>query len=375
MTNEIARQGADGALANSDDTSAAVEHWLGTGDLSKLSGAQRAALYTRTCESLGINSLTRPFDWIEFYDPETKGKKLVLYPRAACADQLAYQHRIRVEVVEEKIVGSLFKVAVVGTMPNGRTETNVAYLDLTDRDGGQLKGQRLGNAFMKCHTKAKRRLVFGMVGMMAPPDVEDLQQARVVYLDGRGDVLDNPTPEQMALAASPATARTIGEPIWEDVPSDDVLPDGSPDQRPRREDLEAPPRPPGPRPSFRASDEDVNRWLGAWFGAVKGTNLGTDDARHGYVKQWTRDVLGWPEAKRTDSLRTMFARMTDTEAGEFLAHVRLLCESERRSYLEDADEARSGARPRGVSQEVHDAVQLTGGPATDDQQADDGAEF
>lgn len=365
MTTDLARQFDDSntglAVAEQEQASAAILHYLGTGDLSKLTGEQRAALYRRTCDSLGINSLTRPFDWIEFYDPETKGKKLTLYPRSACADQLAYQHRIRVRVVEEKIVGTLFKVVVEGTMPNGRSETNVAYLDLTERDGSQLKGQRLGNAFMKAHTKAKRRLVFGMVGMMAPPDVEELQQARVVYLDGRGNVLDAPNEEQKALAADPKMAKAIGEPIFEDVPLEAAPIAEGPDQRPRPEDLEHPRRE-GPRPSFRASDEDVKRWQGAFFAAVKGLSLDTDDARHALVLAWTRDELEWPEGKRTDSLPTMFARMTEAEAGDFLAHVRALMDDERSELLRQSHENMPDPEPRMASSKVADSVALTGGP-------------
>lgn len=359
MSTDLVRQTDDAEGAS------ALTHYLGTGDLSQLTGPQRAALYTRTCESLGINSLTRPFDWIEFYDPETKGKKLVLYPSKSCADQLAYQHRIRVEVVEEKIVGSLFKVVVKGTMPSGRTETNIAYLDLTDRDGNQLRGQRLGNAFMKGHTKAKRRLIFGMVGLMAPPDVEDLAQARPVYVDGGGNVLERPTPEQRYLAEVPAAAAAIGEPTYESAAADwtdgaDLF-DGMPDQKPRAEELDPPKPPPGPKSTFKVSDDVVKRFRQLWFGLVSGLSLDSDDARHRFVAAWTADE--WPKAKRTDSLSTMRARMTDAEADDFIAHVRTLMEDERRALLEDAapETGRTG-------DDVADAVRLTGGPA-DPQQA------
>lgn len=366
------------AVADMEQAEAALLHYLGTGDLSKLSGEQRKALYKRTCDSLGINSLTRPFEWVEFYDPDTKGKKLVLYPRAACADQLAYQHRIRVEVLDEKNVGTLHKVEMRGTLPNGRTETNVAYLDLTDRDGNPLRNQRLGNAYMKARTKCKRRLVFGMVGMMAPPDVEDLRQARVVTVDGNGNVIDHPTPEQKALAADPRMAHTIGEATYEDVDPDAVLgPATGADQRPRAEDLEQPQRPAGPPPSFKNSDEDVKRWLGAWFATVKGLSLDTDAARASFVGQWTADE--WPKAKRTDSLRTAFARMTTQEAGDFLGHVRAIMEDERRELLDQSytnmPDPETPARPD-VDQRVHDAVPLTGGPAVaDDDQPEPAPAF
>lgn len=345
MVTDLARQddAHNTALANPEEATSALTHYLGTGDLSRLSGEQRAALYLDTCQSLGINPRTRPFDWIEFYDPETKSKKLTLYPNKACADQLAYQHRIRVRTVEEKIVGSLFKVVVEGTMLDGRTETNVSYLDLTDRDGNQLKGQRLGNAFMKGHTKAKRRLVFGMLGMMSPPDVEDLQRVRVVTVDGRGNILANPTDMQRALAERPEMARVIGETTYEDLEGTPTVFDGSPSQHPDRSSWE-PPKREGPRPTFRASDEDVKRWLGAWFQIVDETPWDTKEARSRFVANWTATVAEWPANKQTESLKTMFARCTTDEAGYFLSQARAMVAAwEQGQAAEEAGEDEFGS--------------------------------
>ena len=212
MTTDIVRVDLDDiAMPDAESARSALDHYLGTGDLSRLQPEQRAALYLEVCRSLNINARTRPLDWIEFYDPETKGRKLTLYPNKTCTDQLAYLHKIRVRLVEEKTVGTLFKVVVEGTMPDGRQETNVAYLDLTDAQGQPLRGQRYGNALMKCHTKAKRRLVLGMVGMSIPDD-DSLPKARRVYVDAGGNVIEHPTAEQRALAERPEMARVIGEP-------------------------------------------------------------------------------------------------------------------------------------------------------------------
>lgn len=315
MTTDLARQEPQStALANPEDVTAALTHYLGTGDLSRLPAEQRAALYLDTCSSLGINPRTRPFDWIEFYDPETKGKKLTLYPNKACADQLAFQHQIRVRTVEEKIVGALFKVVVEGTMPNGRSETAVSYLDLTDRDGSQLKGQRLGNAFMKGHTKAKRRLVFAMLGMMAPPDPDELQQARIVTVDGQGNVLANPTPEQKMLAENPSAARVIGEPTFEDQAGGATIFEGSANQRPAP--APEPQRREGPPPSFRCNKR---RWLAIWSMLVADTDLERDAARHDYIAAYTAT---WPEAARTSSLSRLLDIITDVQAQTFIDDTR-----------------------------------------------------
>lgn len=375
--------------ASPEHAAAALSHILGTGDLSQLTNEDRVAHYLDVCGSLGLNPRTRPFDWIEFYDPQTKAKKLVLYPNRSCAEQLRRQHQISVRVVRREPVGSgtddaMFVVEVEGTTPTGRTGTAIKYVPLTGtRQGGgtyRLSGQQLANAYMKAETGAMRRLTFSMVGLASPPDMEDLSRARVVVVDGTGQVLDHPTPEQKMLAENPALARVINEPTYETTGGAERAPlAGTAGQAVRPDEIEQPQRPAGPPPSFRASEEDVKRWLGAWFAAVKGLSLDTEDARHAYVTGWTRDELGWPQAKQTDSLRTMFARMTDREAGDFLAHVRALMDDEKRellaqSYANMPDPAPS-ARPAGVDQRVHDAVMLTGGPAGDDESDDDETAF
>lgn len=336
MSTDLIRvEDADVITPDTDDARSALAHYLGTGDLSKLVPEQRVALYLEVCRSLSINPRTRPLDWIEFYDSETKAKKLVLYPNKTCTDQLAYRHRIRTETVDEKITGTLYKVAVRGTMPDGRTEDNVAYVDLTDAQGQTLRGQRYGNALMKCHTKAKRRLVLGMVGMSVPDD-DTLPGVRRVVVDGGGNIIEHPSPEQRYLAEHPHAARVIGEPTFEDHASVETGLEDEPELHPRAD----PGRPArtGPRPTFKASDEEIKRWLGAWFAAVKGTSLDDDAARARYVAQWT--AAEWPANKQTDSLRTAFARMTTAEVTDFLAHLRAVCDDERKALLEDADAAR-----------------------------------
>jgi len=344
-TTEIARFDPDDiVLPDAESARSALDHYLGTGDLGRLEPAQRAALYLEVCRSLSINARTRPLDWIEFYDPETKAKKLTLYPNKSCTDQLAYLHKIRVRLVEEKTVGTLFKVVLEGTMPDGRQETNVAYLDLTDAQGQPLRGQRYGNALMKCHTKAKRRLVLGMVGMSVPDD-ESLPRARRVYVDAGGNVIERPTAEQRYLAEHPRVAGVIGEPTLEDTSSGvETGFEGEPDL-PVRSD--SGPRRAGQRPSFKPSEDDTKRWLGAWHAEVTGTSYADDDMRHKFFREWTSE---YPDALRTASSRAFFSHCTREQAGELLAHIRAVVADEKRERrladtTNDADELDDEERP------------------------------
>ena len=53
----------------------AAELALVTGDLSRLTPEQRLSYYNRVCESIDVNPLTRPFDYI------TLNGKLLLYAK------------------------------------------------------------------------------------------------------------------------------------------------------------------------------------------------------------------------------------------------------------------------------------------------------
>lgn len=325
---------------------AALGHVLGTGDLSKLTNEERVGHYLRVCRSLALNPLSRPFDWVFFKDPDGP-EKLALYANQSCAAQLRRQHQIRVEVTRRETVGEMFVVEVKGTTPDGREDFATKYVPLTNKHG-RLTGHQYASALMKAETGAKRRLTLSMVGLATPPDPEDAGGWRPVIVDGTGMILRHPSPEQRYLAEHPTAARAIGEPVFEDsgIPEDDS---SAVSQAVRPEELEQPKRPAGPRPTFRPTKEQVDAWLRGWFASVKGSSLEPDDARARYTRQWTAGE-GWPEGKQTDSLRTAFGRMTEREAGDFLAHVRALVEDEKRANEEALAEARGEVPP----QEAHD---------------------
>lgn len=347
MSTDLAvRENESTALAafNQEQAAGALSHILGSGDLGRLTNEQRVGHYLDVCQSLGLNPRTRPFDWIEFYDPQTKAKKLQLYPNRSCAEQLRRQHQISVRVIRREPIGMntdepMFVVEVEGTTPTGRIGTAIKYVPLTgQRQGGgtyRLSGQQLANAYMKAETGAFRRLTFSMVGMASPPDVEELGRVKVVTVDGTGQVLEAPTVEQKALAADPGMAAAIGEVTYETAerapsPFVDVA-----DQAARPEELERP-KADGPRPSFRPSDEQIKRWLGAWFAIVDETPWDTKEARALFVGEWCEEQV-WPQAKRTDSLHTCFARCTEAEAGDLLAKIRAVVGVWRDGQAADPD--------------------------------------
>jgi hypothetical protein len=267
--------------------------------------------------------------------------KLVLYENAKCAAMLKNAHRISVKILrrDEDDVDAddpMTMCEVEGRKPNGQTDQAIKYVSLTARDRSgheyRLRGKALADARAKAETGAKRRLIFPMVGVAGGPAPEELEHARPVIVDGAGRIIENPTEEERAFAADPRLARMHRLPVYEDVEAASPF-GGQAPTGPTAEELE-PVKRTIPRQSFRPSEDDVTRWQKTWFATVKGTSLDSDEARHEFVRGWTVDE-DWPKAKQTDSLTTMFRRMTERQAEDFLAHVRALCDDER-SAAEEA---------------------------------------
>jgi hypothetical protein len=133
----------------------AIEAALIGGDLSKLSAAERVVFYNQVCESLGLNPLTKPFEYIML------NGKLTLYAKRDATDQLRRINKISIEIVAREKHGDLYVVTA-------RARDNIA--GRTDESTGavttsNLKGEALANAYMKAETKAKRRVTLSICGL------------------------------------------------------------------------------------------------------------------------------------------------------------------------------------------------------------------
>jgi len=138
------------------------------GDLGKLSQAERAEYYRAVCESLGLNPLTRPFEYIVL------NGRLTLYAKRDAAEQLRRKHGVSITIVAREKVDDVYVVTARATMPDGRTDESVGAVSLAG-----LKGEALANAVMKAETKAKRRVTLSIVGLgwLDESEVEGLGDA------------------------------------------------------------------------------------------------------------------------------------------------------------------------------------------------------
>src|SRR4029077_18947327 len=140
-----------------------LEHVLGTGDLSKLSTQQRVEYYARTCQSLGLNPLTRPFRFLSL------NGQIQLYATKDCTDQLRTVPGITRHLVAKTIDGDLFIVTARARNKDGRVDEDIGAVAL-----GQLRGESRANALMKGTTKAKRRVTLSICGLGGMPDESEL---------------------------------------------------------------------------------------------------------------------------------------------------------------------------------------------------------
>lgn len=174
----------------------AVRHWevlekvVVQGDLSKLTPQERVLYYRQVCESLGLNPLTRPFDYIVL------NGKLTLYARKDATDQLRRIHGISVQIVGREFVDALglYVVTARATAPDGRTDEAVGAVSVKG-----LSGENLANAIMKAETKAKRRVTLSVVGLgwTDESEVDTIPGAQTVTVNPEtGEILDAPPPPE-----------------------------------------------------------------------------------------------------------------------------------------------------------------------------------
>jgi len=156
------------AITIAHDAGEIMESVIAKGDLGKLSAQERSTYYMQVCRSIGLNPLTRPFEYL------TLNGKMVLYARRDCADQLRKINNISVEIVSKDVDDGLLTVHVRAKDSTGRVDEDYGVVNI-----GALKGEAAANAFLKAVTKAKRRVTLSIsgLGFLDESEVEDTPAA------------------------------------------------------------------------------------------------------------------------------------------------------------------------------------------------------
>jgi len=152
-----------------------IEKVILGGDLSQLTPKQRASYYAAVCDSLGLNPLTKPFEFLRLSGRE------VLYALRNCTDQLRKRYDISVVITARERVDDVYVVTARASLPNGRADESIGAVPVAG-----LKGEALANAYMKSETKAKRRVTLSLVGLST------LDESEVESIPGAVKIPDPP---------------------------------------------------------------------------------------------------------------------------------------------------------------------------------------
>jgi hypothetical protein len=141
-----------------------------SGNLAMLSGPDRLIYYYTYCRQLGLNPLSRPFDYIE--EGEGDKKKGTLFPNSQAASQLREKRNVSTRILREEFVldGEVYSVCVEARRGD-RTEEATGKVGIkTDRYGKPLSGEAKAKLMKKAETQARRRATLAIVGLDASGD-------------------------------------------------------------------------------------------------------------------------------------------------------------------------------------------------------------
>src|SRR5678815_5703072 len=154
MTNEVA----------TIDDAAMLERVVVSGNLADLKPAERLYYYKAVCESVGLNPLTKPFDYLQL------NGRLVLYAKKEATDQLRTKRGVSITKLEKETSDGIHTVTAYAKDDKGRTDASTGSVSIEG-----LRGEAKANAKMKAETKAKRRVTLSICGLgeMDESKVED----------------------------------------------------------------------------------------------------------------------------------------------------------------------------------------------------------
>ena len=191
-------------LTKPDNT--AIESALILGDLSKLNTEQRLSYYKQVCESVGLNPLTRPFDYI------TLNGKLTLYAKRDATEQLRKIYSVSITALDKVFNGDLYVVTATAKDATGRVDCSTGAVSIAG-----LKGEAMANALMKAETKAKRRVTLSIcgLGLLDETEVGSIPGATLPpALEEQGEMHQHKPDDVMELSGIILSEKTTDEWVW-----------------------------------------------------------------------------------------------------------------------------------------------------------------
>lgn len=161
-----------------------IERVLIQGDLAPLTPDERVLYYNRVCESIGVNPMTKPFEYI------TLNGKLTLYARKDCTDQLRARDKVSIHDLKSQQVGDVYIVTALARNEAGREDAATGAVSIKGKFGDDL-----ANAMMKAETKAKRRVTLSIcgLGMLDETELETIKEEPHVSHGNGAPALPSPS--------------------------------------------------------------------------------------------------------------------------------------------------------------------------------------
>lgn len=177
-----------------------LEQVITKGDLSSLTPEQKVGHYNAVCQSLGLNPLTRPFEYI------TLNGQLTLYARKDCTEQLRKMNGISIWKVDQKTENDCWVVSAYAKTPGGREDVDLGIVSIKGK-----MGDTLANAQMKAITKAKRRVTLSICGLgfLDESEIETIPNAQPIANPEQDAVMTESEAEQLMLSR-----KSIGLDQW-----------------------------------------------------------------------------------------------------------------------------------------------------------------
>ena len=138
-----------------------------SGNLAYLSESDRLIYYFSYCRQLGLNPLSRPFDYIS--EGEGDKLKISLYPNTIAASQLRDSRNVCTKIIREEILldGEVYSVLVEARIGD-RTEEATGKVGIKlDKYGKPLSGEAKAKLMKKAESQARRRATLAIVGLDA----------------------------------------------------------------------------------------------------------------------------------------------------------------------------------------------------------------
>jgi hypothetical protein len=176
--NKLQTARAAAHLSPATDPMQAMEQVLLNGDLGALSAPERLNYYKSVCESLGLNPLTKPFEYIKL------NGRLTLYARKDATDQLRKIYGISIAKPDIQLIEDQILVTVAATDASGRSDSDIGVVSKKDMGGS------FANSLMKAITKAKRRVTLSIcgLGMLDESEIEAIPSAQAFKEPASGGV-------------------------------------------------------------------------------------------------------------------------------------------------------------------------------------------